>query len=117
MIRRTIVRNVFDAIDRDGHDEDFVPMERDAFVPTQLYAMNSPHLLLNNPYPTNPKVVEQSKLPALSDEQPFPVRFNGATLAWHTLDAALNDTPDEPVSTRRVNTNLSSGMSGRSDVL
>jgi len=79
--------------------------------------MNSPHLLTNNSYPTNPKVVDQSKLPALSDEQTFPVRFNGATLAWHALDAALKHTPDEPVSTRRLNTNLSSAMSGQSDLL
>jgi len=38
MIRQTIVRNVFDAIDRDGHDENFVPLDRDVFVPSDLAA-------------------------------------------------------------------------------
>ncbi|MFT5328177.1 MAG: hypothetical protein ACI8P0_006089 [Planctomycetaceae bacterium] len=32
------MQNVFDAINRDGHDEDFLPMERDSFVPTDLAA-------------------------------------------------------------------------------
>lgn len=32
------MQNVFDAINRDGHDEDFVPMECDSFVPTDLAA-------------------------------------------------------------------------------
>lgn len=31
-------RNVFDAIVRDGHEENFVPMEDDSFVPTDLAA-------------------------------------------------------------------------------
>lgn len=32
------MRNVFDALIRDGHDENFVPMECDSFVPTDLAA-------------------------------------------------------------------------------
>jgi len=31
-------RNVFDAVLRQGHDEGFVPMEGDSFVPTDLAA-------------------------------------------------------------------------------
>lgn len=38
-------------------------------------------------------------LRVLSGVQRFPVRVKCATLAWHTLNSALIDTPDEPVST------------------
>ncbi len=39
------------------------------------------------------------KLRVLAGVQQFPVRVKCATLAWHTLEAALNETPDNSVST------------------
>jgi nitrogen fixation NifU-like protein len=39
------------------------------------------------------------KLRVLSGVQQFPVRVKCATLAWHTLEAALHEPPETPVST------------------
>ena len=39
------------------------------------------------------------KLRVLAGVQQFPVRVKCATLAWHTLEAALQEQPDTPIST------------------
>ncbi|MCG8583351.1 MAG: SUF system NifU family Fe-S cluster assembly protein [Pirellulales bacterium] len=43
--------------------------------------------------------VPLGKLRVLAGVRQFPVRVKCATLAWHTLEAALNATTNEPVST------------------
>jgi len=39
------------------------------------------------------------KLCVLAGVQQFPVRVKCATLAWHTLEAALNEKKQAPIST------------------
>jgi len=56
------------------------------------------HTVLTGPPDETPDVPELGKLAAFSGVRKFPVRVKCATLAWHTLSAALKN-QGEPVST------------------
>ena len=56
------------------------------------------HQMLTNETNDDSQVERLGKLGVLSGVRAFPVRVKCATLAWHTLDAALKD-DDQPVST------------------
>jgi nitrogen fixation NifU-like protein len=56
------------------------------------------HEVLTGPSDTSPDVPELGKLAAFHGVRKFPVRVKCATLAWHTLQAALKD-DQTPVST------------------
>jgi nitrogen fixation NifU-like protein len=55
------------------------------------------HDLLTKDQP--PKPADLGKLAVFSGVREYPARVKCATLAWHTLKAALSGTTDEPVST------------------
>lgn len=56
------------------------------------------HDLVTGQPPESPTPVELGKLTAFSGVSEFPLRVKCASLAWHTLMAALKERP-EPVST------------------
>ncbi|MBV9126266.1 MAG: SUF system NifU family Fe-S cluster assembly protein, partial [Planctomycetes bacterium] len=56
------------------------------------------HELLTGQESASPESPKLGKLAVFSGVREFPVRVKCATLAWHTLHAALNG-QDEPVST------------------
>jgi len=56
------------------------------------------HAVLTGPPDQTPDVPELGKLAAFNGVRKFPVRVKCATLAWHTLEAALKN-DQQPVST------------------
>jgi len=61
-----------------------------------LKAMEKFHDLLTT---DSPVTQELGKLVVFCGVRDYPARVKCATLAWHTLKSALNDAPEEPVST------------------
>lgn len=57
------------------------------------------HEVLTGPPDEVPSADELGKLAAFHGVRRFPIRVKCATLAWHTLEAALNDQTDKEVST------------------
>jgi nitrogen fixation NifU-like protein len=55
--------------------------------------------LVTGPMDTQPSEEDLGKLAVFAGVREFPVRVKCATLAWHTMDAALDDRDDSTVTT------------------